>query len=542
MNFLALLDRYAPGRRLPCLAAAAIGGLLAALVVSVVNEATAADTLLASWSLGLAFLVVLAVMYVSQRIAVRYLVTAFEDVQRGLRDELGDRLRTAGLRSIEQLEGRLGQASGELAYIAGEIDHWVGGVQHMAFLVCVTAVVATISFKAWVIWMVALGVSTAFLWPRLRRMNAVGRSLGAQTGALSEWLEQLLDGFVQVKLDGRVAAGITDDVVRSAEELYRAQSSLRQLGVTSIAGAILLVYLLSWGPAAFADPAGIGLGPVEGYEMITLVELSLGPLFGLLNALPEWSRVEAAARGVVETLDGLEPEPAAELAANRAPAPAAAELRTIALQGARFTYTEDGAGFTVGPIDLTIRRGDLVLLTGGNGSGKTTLMKMLLGLYPLEGGRVAVDDRGLSDAELAAHRGRFTAIFTHQHLFSRLYGLEDAVSQAQVDALLERFGIAEIVKYRDGGFDRVDLSTGQKMRLAMVVALLEDRPVCVFDEWTANQDPETTWFYYETLLPELVAAGKTVIAVSHDDRFFDRADHFIAMADGRVVEERRRGG
>ena len=78
------------------------------------------------------------------------------------------------------------------------------------------------------------------------------------------------------------------------------------------------------------------------------------------------------------------------------------------------------------------------------------------------------------------------------------------------------------------------------MRLAMVVALLEDRPICVFDEWTANQDPETTRWYYDTLLPELLAAGKTVIAVSHDQRFFDRASLLVRMERGEIVESERR--
>lgn len=537
MTFSALLDRHAPGQRPRCYAMAAAGGFLSALVVAIVNEATAADRSVASWTLGLGFAAVLAVSLVCQRIAARLLVGAFEAVQQGLRDDLAAGLRAAPLRTIERLEGRLGKATGELAYFAGAIEYWVGGVQHLAFLACVTLMVALVSTKALLIWAVAIGAVAAFMRPRLREINSAAAALGSASGLLSARVEQLLDGFVQVKLDGQIAAGITDDVMDAAENLYRQQLALRTFAVATMSGATLLLYLLSWGPAAFADPAGIGVGPVEGYELVTLVELSLGPLFGLMYALPEWARVEGAIGGVVETLSVLRAEPAAD--ADAEPTPEPAPFTTLALERARFDYAEDGGGFTVGPIDLQIRRGDLVLLTGGNGSGKTTLMKMLLGLYPLHAGRLA-DDGAAVSGDSPAHRARFSAIFGHQHLFTRLYGLEDTVDRARVDALLARFGIAEVVRHGADGFDRIDLSTGQKMRLAMVVALLEDRPICVFDEWTANQDPETTWFYYETLLPELIAAGKTVIAVSHDDRFFDRADHFIAMADGRITRERRR--
>lgn len=537
MSFLALLDRYAPGQKVRCFAIASAGGVLAGAVVAVVNKATASDETLASWKLGLGFLAVLAVMYISQRLASRYLTIAFEDVLKGLRDDLSAKLLSAPLRTVERLEHRLSQASSELIYLSAALSDWAHGVQHLAFLASLTVVVALVSIKALIIWLVAFVAGALFLRPRIQRMKDESRALGKATGALSGRLEQLFDGFVQVKLDGTIAAGITGDILDAAEDLYKQQWAVRQIGIGALSGAVLIIYLLSWGPAAFADPDGIGLGPVKGYEIVSLVEMSLGALLGLLNALPEWARTEEAARSVSKTLDMLSTELDADSAGRGRVGP---EFEAISLKAARFAYTEDGASFEVGPIDLTIRRGELLLITGGNGSGKTTLMKMLLGLYALDKGSLSVDRTRITGSNVAGYRDLFTVIFSPQHLFSRLYGIEETVSKAQVDALLTRFGIGELTHYREGGFDRIDLSTGQKMRLAMVVALLEDRPVCVFDEWTANQDPEMTWYYYETLLPELIAAGKTVIAVSHDDRFFDRADHFIKMAGGRIVEERRR--
>ena len=84
-------------------------------------------------------------------------------------------------------------------------------------------------------------------------------------------------------------------------------------------------------------------------------------------------------------------------------------------------------------------------------------------------------------------------------------------------------------------FDTIDLSSGQRKRLALMVSMIEDRPILVLDEWAADQDPQFRRKFYRELLPLLKARGKTVIAITHDDRYFDVADRRIAMEEGRVV-------
>jgi putative ATP-binding cassette transporter len=105
--------------------------------------------------------------------------------------------------------------------------------------------------------------------------------------------------------------------------------------------------------------------------------------------------------------------------------------------------------------------------------------------------------------------------------------------------LLQYMGLEDKVKFSDGRFSTQDLSTGQRKRLAMVVALLEQREVYLFDEWAADQD---AWFrdvFYKGLLPALKRTGKTVIAVTHDDRYWDCADRCIALDVGEMVPEQR---
>src|SRR5581483_5927755 len=137
--------------------------------------------------------------------------------------------------------------------------------------------------------------------------------------------------------------------------------------------------------------------------------------------------------------------------------------------------------FALGPVSITIRAGEIVFFVGGNGSGKTTLLKLLAGLYTPSSGVIRVDRRVVDAASLQAYRELTTAVFTDFHLFKRLYGLADR--SAALAPLLDQLQIAGKAGYGPDGFSRLALSTGQRKRLAMAVALLEDRPLYIFDEW-----------------------------------------------------------
>ena len=156
---------------------------------------------------------------------------------------------------------------------------------------------------------------------------------------------------------------------------------------------------------------------------------------------------------------------------------------------------------------------------GGNGSGKTTLLKLFTALYrPIEG-CIRVDGAEIVAANVQSYRNLFSAIFSDFHLFDKLHGLRDAAPE-RVDQLLRLMEISSKTAFGDGRFTTILLSTGQRKRLALVVSYLEDKPVYIFDEVAADQDPHFRRYFYDTLLPELKRAGKTVVVVSHDDRYF----------------------
>jgi putative ATP-binding cassette transporter len=128
----------------------------------------------------------------------------------------------------------------------------------------------------------------------------------------------------------------------------------------------------------------------------------------------------------------------------------------------------------------------------------------------------------------------FSAIFSDFHLFEKLHGLS-AVDPERVNALLRLMEISDKTAFSEGHFTNTHLSTGQRKRLALVVSYLEDKPIYVFDEVAADQDPQFRRYFYETLLPELKSAGKTVVVVSHDDRYFQAGDRVLQMDYGKLV-------
>jgi putative ATP-binding cassette transporter len=218
---------------------------------------------------------------------------------------------------------------------------------------------------------------------------------------------------------------------------------------------------------------------------------------------------------------------------------------TIKANNIVYEYGAQAAGevFHIGPLSFTIEPGEIIFIVGGNGSGKSTLLKVLTGLYQPSAGELYVDDVCVTPTNVAAYREMISAIFSDFHLFAKVNGLLD-VDEALVNNKLEAMHLEGKTAFVDQKFTNRNLSTGQRKRLAMIVALLEDRPIYVFDEWAADQDPEFRKYFYEELLPTLKQRGKTVIAVSHDDRYFHCADRVVTMELGQIrsIERMHIGG
>lgn len=208
----------------------------------------------------------------------------------------------------------------------------------------------------------------------------------------------------------------------------------------------------------------------------------------------------------------------------------------LELRSVHYSYpARDGeVGFEVGPLTWTLRRGEIVFVIGGNGSGKSTLARLMSGLCEPSGGELRIDGERVVPASL---RGLFSAVFSDFHLFKHVLGAEGAADPAEASAWLDRLGLREKVEIADAKLSELKLSTGQRKRLALLLSVLEDRPILLLDEWAADQDPTFRRVFYHELLPQLRAAGRTIVAITHDESYFAVADRILKLDSGRLVED-----
>jgi putative ATP-binding cassette transporter len=190
--------------------------------------------------------------------------------------------------------------------------------------------------------------------------------------------------------------------------------------------------------------------------------------------------------------------------------------------------------FVLGPINLQINRGESVFLVGGNGSGKSTLAKILTGLYSPKSGEVVLDGARICDTNRDWYRQHFSAIFSDFHLFSKLLGVDHPHLDRKAEYYLDKLKLVGKVSVDQGRLSTLKLSQGQRKRLALLTSYLEDRLIYLFDEWAADQDPVFKDLFYTEILPDLKQSDKTVIVISHDDRYFHLADKLVKLEDGKV--------
>jgi putative ATP-binding cassette transporter len=177
----------------------------------------------------------------------------------------------------------------------------------------------------------------------------------------------------------------------------------------------------------------------------------------------------------------------------------------------------------------------MLFLVGGNGSGKTTLVKLLTGLYPPGSGSIGVNGRDVDGGLMDAYRQLFTVVFADGFLFPTLLGLDAPDLDERARAWVTELGLDGVVRVEGGAFSTTNLSQGQRKRLALLAACLEDRPVLVLDEWASYQDPRFKRAFYLEILPALQALGKTLIVISHDDDYFYVADRVVHLSSGMLT-------
>ena len=352
----------------------------------------------------------------------------------------------------------------------------------------------------------------------------------------------LTEGVKELKLHyPRRKAFMTENLQASAASLRR-HITLGNNIFTLVASWGNLLFFVLIGLLFFAVPA---LQPVDGrilmgYTIIILYMMT--PLEVILHTLPDLGYANV----VVKKIDALglsleDDSTEVETEAQPEPEPSWGCLELIGVTHAYHGERGNGS-FKLGPIDLRLHPGELVFFTGGNGSGKTTLAKLLAGLYVPDAGEIRLKGRPITDETREYYRQHFTMVFSDFYLFESLLGMRAPASDSVARDYLAQFQLDHKVEVNEGVLSTIDLSRGQRKRLALLTAYLEDRPIYLFDEWAADQEPFFKELFYRELLPKLKARGKLVMVISHDDHYYYVADRVIKLDYGKIDYDRRING
>jgi putative ATP-binding cassette transporter len=474
----------------------------------------------------------------AQARALRLTTQASEAAVQRMRLRMVDLIRRADLDAFETLgPARVyAQIASDTATLSEAGAPLVYGAISAVALILAALYIAWLSGLAFVV-VVALFGATTYLY-RVSQRRSVEQLADARWAEARFFatFDHLLRGFKEVKMSTARGEELERDYLAAMSmetERRKVEANDRLNAGLNIAHTSFFLMLAS---VAFALPQHLD-STLTVMKITYTVIYMLATIDGVMRALPMLTKANVAIAELVHTEAQLV---AAGRSAEAAARQASPSMRRIELHGVTYAYPgPDGRPlFTMGPADLTLDAGETVFIVGGNGSGKSTLLRVLTWLYEPRAGVILWDGQMVDRSNVADYRNLFATVFSDFHLFDRLYGLS-GVDPAEAERLLETMGIAGKTEFRDGGFTNLDLSTGQRKRLAFAAALLEDRPVYILDELAADQDGEFRRRFYEELLPSLKARGKTLVVVTHDDRWFHVADRVLVMEDGRFVEGRR---
>lgn len=451
-----------------------------------------------------------------------------------------------------------------LATLSEDVNTMANGIMRLPFL-CINVAVITgcLVYMLWLSWwlcllaliFVVLGV-VAYRLPEARALKrlSAARAFGDE---LYAGFQAVVDGAKELKMHRKRRETFLSGPMTIATQNMQ-ENTVAATRYYSFAGSMgIFLFFVIIGSLIFIAPkvATISSAALVGYVMVFL--FIQGPMEIVVNAIPDLAKADVGLKKIEQlglSLSQKRENAHASKPSEKSQQHALQQWQTLTLHNVTHSYyrEQEDSHFQLGPINMSFRRGELVFLIGGNGSGKTTFAKLLLGLYVPEAGHIKLDDNIINANSREDYRQTFSSVFVDFYLFEQLLGLseqedgnantntkESASDIQQIDELAQRYiehlQLSHKVSIQNGQLSTVKLSQGQKKRLALLTAYLEDRDFYLFDEWAADQDPVFKRVFYTQILPDLKAKGKTVLVISHDDQYFHIADRYIRMDGGKAT-------
>ncbi|MCP4351755.1 MAG: cyclic peptide export ABC transporter [Desulfobacterales bacterium] len=479
------------------------------------------------------FLVTLAVLIITKRIALRSGIELVEKTLEEFRNKISNQIRQSELAHIESLD--MGEIFTKMAMDTKKISRAsqasIRMIQALISILLVLLYIFRLSITAFFIFMGLVCLGVVYYRVHSHALHEMIHTVLHKETELFDDFGHILDGFKELKINHEKNEDFFHNHLSPlATMIKKLRIRVGEKYVEINTFSFIFTFYLSLGSIVFLLPVDFPFS--LRFKMIVMSAFLWEPIISLIVSVPEILQANVSAERLYQLEQQLKsPHDLDEVAAG-AQMKALYTFKKIRMENLQFDYTdkEGNPTFSTGPVSLTIKSGEILFLVGGNGSGKSTLLKLITGLYSPVSGTFAIDRLKIN---MTAHRYLFSVVYTDCHLFDGLYGIE-SVDDEKVNQLLSSMELFHKIRWQDNRFHYSGLSTGQGKRLALIVAMLEDKPIYVFDEWAAEQDPGFRKYFYEELLPSLKADGKTIIAATHDEQYFHVADQVLKMEYGKI--------
>lgn len=517
-------------------------GLLGAGLIALVNQA--ASRVEKEEPVTLLFFVFVALLLLFlylTRISNRENISATQNLVHKFRMRVMYQILRADILSVDRI-GRteiLTALSRDAQMISGSIIVLVNTLQGAALLFFCVLYLGVISLPAAIV-AVIFGVVIFLIFSQNIQSAHVGLyEAWAEESNVYSRFSDFLYGYKEVVLNSNRALDMTNDLVYTSKRAKNLKAE-SLINLSNNYSYIQLMFYVLVAIMIFVVPIFSSKFSEHVVMVSTTALFMIGSLTGIIQSLPVLSQANTSARELQKLSTELESITKDEDLVNQEFSP---EIESIALKEICYQYLDPKGvpKFSIGPVSYEFKKGLVYFIRGNNGCGKTSLIKVLTGLYKATSGYIFVNGQRVLSPTSSSYRNLFSAIFSDFYLFKRLYGLGDA-DEKLIDELLDTLEIKEKIKINRLEFGDLNLSTGQKKRLALLVSMLEKRQVIILDEWAADQDPEFRKFFYEAIIPKLKAEGKIIIAITHDDGYFHMADHLLLIENGQMTDLTPLGG
>ncbi|MDQ7091563.1 MAG: cyclic peptide export ABC transporter [Methylococcales bacterium] len=515
---------------------AALSGVANGIILMAIN--VAADNVhdKAKELVLLVFLLSMFLIYVyALHYALSQSLNAVEDGLEKIKIRIAGKIRNTSLRFMEEHQdiGMYSALIQDTNMITEGVVQSIYTIQNCLMLIVTGMYLTVMSPLAFVAVFSLVGCMLPIYLKKFNKTNEEMERTAKKEGEFLNYFNAVLKGFKELKLNQRESDDIYLQLRNVSKDMQKIMTSSNlsfifdMIFSSSIVFAILLV-------TVFIVPS---LTPTHSdviHSITSSIIFIMGPLVMLATGIPVFAKTNNSIERLY-TLEAKVDSVNSSMSNNANQYPLCTEFKTLEMEGALFHY-RDASGdclFTSGPHSFKLEKGSLLFIVGGNGSGKSTFLKLLTGLYQPEEGSLYLDGELLESSQYPAYRELFSIVFTDFHLFDRIYGLPD-LNESDVNYWLKEMKLEKKTQFHDYSFTNINLSTGQKKRLAFIVAVLRNHPICIFDELAADQDPQFRQYFYETVLPRLKKQGRTIIVVSHDEPYFHCADSVLRLEDGKI--------